>query len=90
MAEIDTGDHVRHEPSGEEWLVAYATGDRLVCCGWPESMALLRDCTLTKKADAKDRDELLMRMAEMTGEDSRARYARRRLAEQAEQEAFRA
>lgn len=87
MAEIDTGDHVRHEPSGEEWVVAYTTGDRLVCCGWPESMALLSDCTLTKRADAKDRDDLLMCMAAIAGDDSRARYARRRLAEQAEHDA---
>jgi len=77
--QIDTGDHVRHNPSGEEWLVAYVRGDKLVCCGWPESMAQLSDCTLTKKASPARRHELLLEMAKSDG--SRAAYAKARLSE---------
>lgn len=76
-ATIDTGDHVRHEPSGEEWLVAYVRGDRLVCCGWPESMAALSDCTLVKKATRSDRRALLGQMVGIGG--SRDAYAREAL-----------
>jgi hypothetical protein len=38
------GDHVRHRPTGERWLVAWAEGDELAPAGWPTSMARLADC----------------------------------------------
>lgn len=66
---IDTADHVYHAPSGEGLLVAYVAGDKLVCCGWPESIVRLSDCTLTMKATAKARDELLRCMAAMVDHD---------------------
>lgn len=74
---IDTADHIRHAPSGEDWVVAYVRGDRLVCCGWPESMAALADCTLIKKATPAERDKLLADMADCGG--SRGAYAIERL-----------
>lgn len=89
MSEIDTGDIVFHEPSGEKWLVAYVRGDRLAWCGWPCGDALLSDCTLLQKSDAPERDALLTSMAAIAGSDPRGTYARRRLAEQAEYEAAR-
>lgn len=76
--QIDTADHVKHEPTGEEWIVAFVRGDRLAWCGWPEGQAALSDCTMIKKATPEDRDNLLQRMAEMEN-DSRGRYARERL-----------
>jgi hypothetical protein len=45
---IRCGDVVRHRPSDEEWLVAYAdyeTGD-LAWAGWPEGGAKIADCDL--------------------------------------------
>lgn len=78
---IDTGDHVRHVPSGEEWVVAYVRNDRLVCCGWPESAAALSDCELVKKASAEDRKSLLEQMRDTR--DSRGVYAQMRLAAEA-------
>lgn len=77
-AAIDTGDHVKHHPSGETWLVAYVTGDRLVACGWPESMVPLSDCLLVKKATPEERTNLLHSMAQSSG--SRAAYAQAALA----------
>jgi hypothetical protein len=49
---IGPGDTVRHNPSGEEWAVAYADYERgdLSWCGWPEGVAKLSDCTLVQKA----------------------------------------
>lgn len=76
---IDTGDHVHHTPSGEDWLVAYVKGDRLAWCGWPDGQAALADCTLTRKATALERDDLLQEMATISGNDSRRNYARQRL-----------
>ena len=76
--DIDTGDHVKHGPSGQTWVVAYVEGDRLAWCGWPEGEAKLADCTLTKKATPEQRDKLLLEMADCTN-DRRGRYARQRL-----------
>lgn len=77
--QIDTGDYVKHGPTGESWVVAYVQGDRLAWCGWPEGEAKLADCTLEQKATPERRDELLREMAALTGDDARGRYARHRL-----------
>jgi hypothetical protein len=77
---IDTGDHVHHNPSGEDWVVAYVRGEHLVACGWPHSMARLADCHLIKKASEASRDDLLQCMARGNNNDYRTRYARERLA----------
>lgn len=82
-AAIDTADVVRHEPSGEEWLVACVRGDRLSCAGWPEGSALLSDCKLLRKAFPGDRAKLLAELAAIEGNDHRARYAREVLGREA-------
>jgi hypothetical protein len=74
---IDTGDTVRHGPSGEEWVVAYVSGDHLVCCGWPQTSALLSDCILLEKATAEERSKRLAEMASISESDSRGDHARR-------------
>jgi hypothetical protein len=47
---IRAGDHVAHAPTGETWVVAAMSpdGTELVCAGWPESIAPLSDCTLSR------------------------------------------
>lgn len=42
------GDTVRHNPSDEEWVVAYADYDRgdLAWSGWPDGYAKVVDCAL--------------------------------------------
>jgi hypothetical protein len=75
---IDTADHVLHKPSGETWLVAYVRGDRLVCCGWPESMVPLSDCELVKKASIFEKWKLIGEMLNTSG--SRGEYALRMMA----------
>lgn len=83
MQEIDTADHVHHAPSGETWVVAYVKGDRLAWCGWPQGLANLADCALVKKATEAERDKLLHDMASINESDTRATYARQRLADMA-------
>ena len=56
--EIDTGDHVHHGPTGEDWVVKYVRGDKLSWCGWPPGEANLADCTLIRKASLEEREEL--------------------------------
>ena len=82
---IDTGDHVHHGPTGEDWVVAFVDDDRLYWCGWPEGSANLSDCTLTKKATPEERAALIQRLAAMTDiSDARARYGRRMLKKEGE------
>lgn len=83
LSQIDTGDSVKHAPTGETWLVAYVDGDRLAWCGWPPGEARLSDCTLVQKAGPGERDKLLKEMAGMnldSGEyDRRKSYAQQKL-----------
>lgn len=76
---IDTGDTVKHAPTGEQWIVACVQGDRLSWVGWPEGMAYLTDCTLVAKATPEQRDEMLRLLAALRGDDHRKRYAQHRL-----------
>jgi len=78
--QIDTGDHIHHAPSGEDWVVAYVRGDKLCACGWPETLADLSDCTLIQKATPEQRLKLLTDMAKSDNGDTRTRYASERLA----------
>ena len=58
-----TGDVVRHIPSGEKWLVAWADTSEVVCCGWPESIAKASDCHLERAATDEEHLDLLKRIA---------------------------
>lgn len=74
---IDTGDSVKHGPTGETWVVAFVENDRLAWCGWPEGFADLADCTLVRKATPEQRVKLLREMAaEGRTRDRRWRAAR--------------
>lgn len=78
---IDTGDSVRHGPTGETWVVAYVDGDNLAWVGWPEGEARLSDCTLIEKATPDERLRFLCMMADGgASADRRVRYAKRILA----------
>ena len=77
---IDTGDTVRHAPSGEDWLVAYVAGGMLCACGWPCTLVPVTECTLIEKATAEKRLELLQQLASGQGDDPRRSHAQRVLA----------
>ncbi len=63
LVTIDTGDVVKHRPTGEEWIVAYVDGPHLSWLGWPPGLALVADCRLVKKATAAERVGLLRELA---------------------------
>ena len=75
---LRTGDTVKHIPTGETWVVAYADHERgkLAWCGWPEGEANIGDCLLLEQATDEQYLSLLREIAEMTGADRRGRMAR--------------
>lgn len=61
------GDVVQHEPSGEEWVLAYSEctpdGEKVSACGWPESIAKASDCLMVKRATDEEHVEMLRQWA---------------------------
>lgn len=84
---IDTGDTVRHRPSGETWTVACVEGLRLSWCGWPEGTAQLADCELIEKAPPEARRKLLEEWAKPISHDRRNDHRHRYAVRQLEKEA---
>lgn len=66
-----TGDVIRHIPSGERWLVAWADEQDVICCGWPESIARRSDCKLITAATDEQHLEYLRKVAEECPEQAR-------------------
>lgn len=56
---IESGDTVKHFPSGEDWfLLGVDTTRNLVCAaGWPPSMGYVSDCTLVEKGSGISEQE---------------------------------
>jgi hypothetical protein len=53
------GDTVKHGPSGETWVLAWAERGKVSACGWPASIADESDCTLAEAStDEQHRDML--------------------------------
>ncbi len=78
--EIKTGDTVKHIPTGETWLVAFCEEGRgLSPCGWPETLADIKDCELVESATEKESQRLLRGLLKMPVGDIRGSYARRKL-----------
>lgn len=82
MINIDTGDSVFHKPSREWWEVAFTKEGWLCACGWPLGFVDVGTCLLVTKATPEERFNLLHRLAAMTGDDPRKRYAQFRLADE--------
>ncbi len=75
---MKTGDVVKHKPSGESWLVAAVSpdGKRLICCGWPESMADVEECELEREASDEYAVSLANRVVKECGDQCRGSWAR--------------
>ena len=67
------GDHVHHKPSGEDWVVAYVSGDRLAWCGWPDGTAALEDCEIISYCTDEEHLKQLRECAASSG--ARASHA---------------
>lgn len=78
---IDTGDRVKHGPTNEIWIVAFAKDDKVVPCGWPLGYAELSDCDLIETASDEYRAKLLFDMSQINEDDPRKDYAVERLKE---------
>lgn len=78
MSNVRAGDSVVHGPSGETWLVAAMSpdGTELVCCGWPETVAKVADCTLAKACGDAEHAEMLRQVIESCGDQLRGSWAR--------------
>lgn len=82
-----SGDVVKHRLSGETWVLAYADGDEVSACGWPESWAKASDCDLVKAASDEEYKKMLhdwadrVRRRDNGDEDHRHTVCKRLLAE---------
>lgn len=65
------GDHVHHEPTGEDWVVAYVDDPYLAWCGWPSGEALLMDCRLIKECSDEEHLSMLRQVAKADGKRGR-------------------
>lgn len=82
------GDVVRHGPSNEKWVVAYADVERdeIAWFGWPPSYAKLSDCELLESVSIDKSLKAIVDWAkkgqrERDGHDHRVSYAKRMLRE---------
>jgi hypothetical protein len=81
------GDTVRHELSGQEWvLAADERGGYVMPCGWPEGQAKASDCTLVEAASDEERLKMLHDVKGIRRDngslDERARWAQEQLAQE--------
>jgi len=77
MSAFRCGDVVRHCPSGEEWLVAYADGDDVSPTGWPDCIAKASDCDLVRAATDEEHRAHVVEWLGCENECRRQRHVRR-------------
>lgn len=64
------GDVVKHQPTGETWVLACAERDEVYPCGWPETIAKEKDCILVEAGSEKDYREMLESWSDKSSYDS--------------------
>jgi len=71
-------DVIRHTPSGETWTVAAPSpdGKYILCCGWPETMAPVKDCVMMEPATDDEARTLARQVIEGCPHDLRGSWAR--------------
>jgi hypothetical protein len=62
---------VKHLPSGETWVVAWADDSELMPCGWPEGFAKISDCELIESCSDEDHWKLVGEIADMPNDPGR-------------------
>lgn len=58
------GDHVKHGPTGETWVVSWAEGEHMSWSGWPEGQADVKDCTVIKECSDEEHEAALREWAD--------------------------
>jgi len=66
-----TGDVVKHNPSGETWVLAWGNEQEVIACGWPETVAKPSDCTLVVAATDEAHRKLVLEIAGKRNDDLR-------------------
>lgn len=84
---IKTGDTVKHLPTGERWLIAWADEREVSACGWPETIAQASDCELIKSCSAEESLSLLKQIAQGISASYRRARVREILAKKTEEAA---
>lgn len=67
------GDHVRHKPSGEIWVLAYADYERgeISAAGWPDSIEALANIELARAATDEEHAEAVRGWFNVSGDRRR-------------------
>lgn len=74
------GDIVKHNPTGEEWVLAVdQEDDRVMPNGWPETLAYASDCEIVKRSTDSERREYIETWATKNTGDYRTLKAKRQL-----------
>jgi len=60
---VRTGDTVKHIPSGETWIVAWADERQVIACGYPETFARPAECELIKACSDTEHFDLMCEIA---------------------------
>jgi hypothetical protein len=79
VRKFKTGDVVKHIPSGETWLVAWCGEVHVIPCGWPESLANVSDCELSKACTPEESIDLLRKLADGRHDSMKTSRAEREL-----------
>lgn len=75
---LRAGDTVYHMPSKETWVLAADEEDgRVICCGWPETIAKASDCELREAATDTYRIKMLQDVAAGPRPSARTSWAKR-------------
>lgn len=56
---IRAGDHVKHHPTGETWVVRRVLGEHLEWFGWPPGQAYVWDCERTYACTEEEHEDAL-------------------------------
>lgn len=69
-----TGDVVLHKRLEEQWLVAWADENDVICAGWPETIAQAGDCELITAATDVQHWKFVEEVAQSNSGSSRSRH----------------
>ena len=80
---IHTADTVLHRPTGVQYQVACVHGDILYTLGYPAVKLLVDACALIESASAKERNDVLLALAQSSSKRHRPECARQTIVDAA-------
>ena len=67
------GDHVKHFPSGEIWVVAWADDEKLCAAGWPHEIVNSSDCRCVRRTTITEHLEAVRDWVKSSGSSRRSK-----------------